>query len=592
MEDYNDLFRMRHTAQHVLAYAMEILFPGVKKAMGPATADGFYGDFELPEGVAVSLDDFQKIEDKMKEIINSGKDMIYQEVSLAEAKKLFQDNIYKLEWIQEIDARGEKISLYWIGDENVDLCAGPHVGNVKDVKAFKLLNIAGAYWRGDSKNKMLTRIYGTAYPSEKALKEYLHNREEAEKRDHRKLGPALDLIYFDNKSPGAPYWLPKGLIIYKELYNFWSYYHEDHGYLEYRGPLVNRKELFEISGHWDHYKEHMFILNQDKHNILVIKPMGCPNALVAFNLQTRSYQDLPYRLADVDMLYRHEDAGALAGLFRTYEFNQDDAHIFISEDQIESEYNNIIDIVEDFYNLFELQCSFQLSTRPDDFMGEVETWNRAEIILKDILTKRFGQDGFTIKEKDGAFYGPKLDIHMKDCLGREWQMGTIQLDFQLPGRFNSHYIDENGNRQTPILLHRVIYGAIGRFIAILIEHFSGKFPVWLSPVHAVIIPISDAYSAYADKIYQVLHDVEIRTATRGLRITKDYSSDRFQKRIRNAQVQYIPYMLIVGENEKNNNTVSVRTRDGQQLNNIPLENFIEILKNKIRSKSLEIKLDA
>ncbi|MDR2481413.1 MAG: threonine--tRNA ligase [Spirochaetaceae bacterium] len=588
IQDDDFLFKMRHSAQHVLSYAIELLYPGTKKAMGPATGDGFYGDFELPAGVSIPVTDLPVIEKKMEEIINKGSAFIRQDISIREAKELFKDNKYKLEWLDRIEERKETANVYWTGEDFVDLCAGPHVDSVKDIKAFKLLSIAGAYWHGDSKNIMLTRIYGTAYLSLKELKEYLHLREEAEKRDHRKLGPALNLIYFDSNSPGAPYWLPNGLILYKELYNYWSYYHEDHGYIEYRAPLINRKELFEISGHWAHYHKNMFIINEDEHNTLVVKPMGCPNALVVFGLQTRSYQDLPFRLSDADMLYRKENTGALTGLFRTYEFNQDDAHIFITENQIESEYNNIINIVEDFYNLFGLKCSFSLSTRPDDFMGDIETWNKAEDILKQILTKRFGKDGFEIKEKDGAFYGPKLDIMMKDCLSRYWQLGTIQLDFQLPQKFNSYYIDENGERKTPILLHRVIYGALGRFIGVLIEHFSGKFPLWLCPVHAVIIPISEAQREYSDKIYKTLVDVEIRTATRGLRINRDYSQERFQKRIRNAQIQYIPYMIILGEKEAGEGSISVRTRDNKQFNNISLESFIAGICEKIKTKSLEI----
>jgi len=588
MQNQDSLFKMRHSAEHVLAQALYNLYPGVKMAMGPAIEEGFYGDFEFPEGVNLSNEDLPAIEAEMRKIINKNFPIKLEMASAAKASDLFKGNPYKQEWVQEIEKRGEQISLYWTGDEFVDICAGPHVENTKEIKAIKLLNVAGAYWRGDSKNKMLTRIYGTAFPSEKELKDHLFMLEEASKRDHRKLGPALDLIFFDNKSPGAPYWLPNGLVLYKELYNFWSNYHEDEGYIEYRAPLLNKKELFEVSGHWQHYKENMFIIEEDENNVFAMKPMGCPNAMVAYNLHTRSYQDLPYRLSDADMIYRHESSGALNGLLRTYEINQDDAHIFISEDQIESEYNHIIDIVEDFYKLFDMKCTFKLSTRPDDFLGDIATWDRAEAILKTTLTNRFGKDGFGLKEKDGAFYGPKLDIQMKDCLGREWQMGTVQLDFQLPGRFNCTYADKNGEKQTPILLHRVIYGSLGRFIGLLIEHFCGKFPLWIAPIHATIIPISDAHKEYADKVYQALHDVEIRTATRGLRIKKDYAAESMQKRIRNAQVKYVPYMIVLGDNEMNNGTISVRTRDNKQINNISLESFIEDLKEKIKSKTLEI----
>lgn len=587
MSNEEKLSILRHSTQHVMAYAITELYPETKMAMGPSTKDGFYGDFEFPEGVTVSEEMFSKIEEKMKEIIKKKIPFVKEVVSPQKARELFHDNPYKLEWIREIEERGEDISVYWLGDF-VDICSGPHVENSIEIKAFKLMKLAGAYWRGDSKNKMLTRIYGTAFFTKDELMSYIKMLQEAEKYDHRKLGPALDLIHFDDTAPGAPYWLPDGLVIYKELYNFWSYYHEEKGYLEYRAPLLNKRELFMTSGHWQHYRENMFVINQDENNVFAMKPMGCPNAMVTFNLKTRSYQDLPYRLADADMLYRNESSGALTGLFRSYEFNQDDAHIFITEEQIESEYNHILDIVQDFYNLFGLTCTFKLSTRPDDFLGEIETWNKAEAILKNILINRFGEDGFSIKEKDGAFYGPKLDIQMKDALGREWQMGTIQLDFQLPSRFGCTYVDKDGNKKTPILLHRVIYGALGRFIGILIEHFKGKFPLWISPLHAVVIPISEKNAEYANKIVQALRDVEIRTATRGLRVKADLSAESMQKRIRNAQLKYVPYMIVVGDKEAENGTISVRTRDNKQINNIRLEDFIADLTEKIKTKSLEI----
>lgn len=588
MQNNDQLHKIRHSAEHVMAEALYHLYPGVKMAMGPAIEDGFYGDFEFPEGVTITLEDLPKIEAEMRKIIEKRMPIKPEEVSAEKAKEIFKDNPYKQEWIKEIGSRGEKIKLYWTGAEFADICAGPHVGYTNEIKAFKLTSVAGAYWRGDSKNKMLTRIYGTAFENKKDLEDHLKMKEEAEKRDHRKIGPALNLIHFDSKSPGAPYWLPHGLIVYKELYNFWANTHEEKGYVEFRGPLLNKKELFEVSGHWEHYKENMFIFSEDENNVYAMKPMSCPHTMVVFNLQTRSYQDLPLRLSDADMLYRKESTGALAGLFRTFEFNQDDAHIFITEDQIESEYNNIIDIVEEYYSLFGMKCTYKISTRGDDFMGEIETWNRAEDILKGILTKRFGKDGFGIKEKDAAFYGPKLDIQMKDALGREWQMGTIQLDFQLPGRFGCTYVDKDGQKKTPIVLHRVIYGSLGRFIGLLIEHFSGKFPVWLSPIHAVIIPITDAQQGYADKVYKTLYDTNIRTATRGLRVKKDYSSESMQKRIRTAQMQYVPYMVIVGEKEAENGTVSIRTRDNKQMNGIKLEEFIALLTDRIKTKSLEV----
>lgn len=578
---------IRHSLAHVLAAAVQKLYPDVKFAGGPAIANGFYYDFDTE--YRFSEEEFSAIEKEMKNLIKSHGNFIQKNVSVNEAKKIFADQPYKLEWLNEYDAAGDALSIYSFRDFT-DLCRGPHVENSKDLPldAFKIKSVAGAYWRGNSQNKMLQRIYVDAFSSKEELDSFLAIQEEAAKRDHRKIGPALDLFFFDERSPGVPYYMPNGWIVYRELYNFWSEYHEKNGYFEFRSPLMNKKDLYVTSGHWDHYKNDMFIFKEDENNVFALSPMSCPNAIVAYQHESRSYHDLPWRMADADMLYRYESSGALNGLFRTYEFNQDDAHIFVSEDMIEDEYNRIIDIVQYYYKLFNMKCFIRLSTRPDDFMGDIETWNKAESILKKILTERFGKDGFGIQEKDGAFYGPKLDIKMVDFMGREWQTGTVQLDFQLPRNFKCVYIDKNGDKQTPIIIHRTIYGSLGRFMGLMLEHLSGKLPVWLSPVHAVIIPISDQYKEYADSIAAQLQEVEIKTATSGLRIKKDYSSDSMQKKIRNAQLKQVPYMIIVGDKEAASQTISIRRRDGKQEYNVQLDNFIQNLKNKIKNRDLDI----
>ncbi|MDR1476686.1 MAG: threonine--tRNA ligase [Rickettsiales bacterium] len=584
----DELEILRHSAAHVMAMAVQQKYPKAEFAIGPAIENGFYYDIDLAE--KISPEDFGEIESAMREIIKADLPLKREELSIAEAKKLFAKHKYKLEIIEDLARKGEsKASIYRMGDF-VDLCRGPHVESTGKLKpdAFKLTSVAGAYWRGDSKNKQLQRIYGTAWASKKELDGYLHMLEEAEKRDHRKIGPALELIYFDPKSPGVPYWLPKGLVVYKELYRFWADYHEEHGYLEFRSPLLNRKELFETSGHWDHYRDDMWVIKEDENNVYAMKPMNCPNSIVVYGTKTRSHADLPLRLNDADMLYRHESTGSLNGLFRTFEFNQDDAHIFVAPEQLADEFDRLFGIVRDFYGMFGLSFKLNLSTRPDSFLGEIETWDKAEKLLEDALVRRFGRENFAIKEKDGAFYGPKIDIHMKDVLGREWQMGTIQLDFQLPARFGCSYIDRDGQKKTPILIHRAIYGSLGRFIGILIEHFAGKFPIWLSPVHAVIIPISDAHQTYADKVYDSLVSADIHTATRGLRVEKSYSSESMQKRIREAQVMQVPYMLVLGDKEAEAETVSIRTRDGKQRNGVALADFVAELREKILSKSLEL----
>lgn len=584
MSNNIDLEAMRHSCQHVLAQAMYDLYPGVKMAMGPATKEGFYGDFDLPDGISISVDDLPKIEEQMQKIIDTRVPMVRKEVSISEARDLFKDNEYKQDWINEIEARGENASVYWTGDKFVDLCKGPHVGWVSDIKAFKLLSVAGAYWHGDSNNKMLTRIYGTAFASKQELKDYLNMVEEAKKRDHRKIGKLLDLFYFDPTAPGCPYWLPKGLKMYNILLDYWRQEHEKAGYQEFAGPLMNSRVLWETSGHWDHYKDDMYLLTateMPETEVYALKPMSCPSTMLLFNMKTRSYQDLPIRFSDVDMIHRNEASGALNGMFRVREFHQDDAHIFIAEDQIEEEYERLFALADQFYNLFGLKYQMKLSTRPDDFIGDIETWDRAEAALRRILDKKCGVNNYEIKDKDGAFYGPKVDIQMKDALGREWQTGTFQLDFQLAGRFGCKYIDKDGQEKTPVVIHRVLYGSLERFFGVITEHFAGAFPVWISPVQVRVLPVSDKHREAGAAMVEKLKAA-------GIRAEMERQSNTIGYQIRAAHEQKIPYSIILGDKELESNTISVRDRQNNQKSGLNLDEFIKTVKEIDSSKSLEL----
>ncbi|AKM83485.1 threonine--tRNA ligase [Candidatus Woesebacteria bacterium RIFOXYC1_FULL_31_51] len=568
------LWALRHTAEHILHTSLQNLYPKLKKAMGPATPDGFYNDFDFDEKITEA--DFEKIEKEMKRLINLDLPMIQEDVKIEEAKKIFKNNPYKLEWIDEIEKRGEKVSTYKMGDEEIDLCSGPHLNSTGEVKAFKLLSVAGAYWHGDEKNKMLQRVYGTAFYSQKELANYLYQIEEAKKRDHKKLGQELELFMFHNTSPGMPYWLPKGLTIYNELVKFWRIEHIKRGYQEIMSPILNKKELYITSGHYDHYWSEMFVAKTEDEGEYGVKAMNCPNAHIVFDHKNRSYRDLPLRLSDTDPLHRYERSGTLNGLLRVREFRQDDAHIYVSEDQIESEYKNVFEIVKKFYSIFDINYSFRLGTRnPENFMGDVKTWDKAEKTLNKIL-KESGIE-YEILDGDGAFYGPKIDILMKDSLGRSWQMGTIQLDFQQPRRFKLQYIDKGGSLKTPIAIHRVIYGSLERFIGILIEHFAGNFPTWLTPVQVKILPLTERNLNYANSIFKKLRDD-------GIRVEIDERNETLGEKIRNAQMEKISYMLIVGDKEEKEKTISVRCRDGKSLENDSLEDFIRIIKKEIEEK--------
>jgi len=574
------LYKIRHSAEHLLSQAVEQLYPNKTiRVMGPATDDGFYMDIETIPDFKISELDFPQIEAEIKKIIKADLPIVRKEISMEEARTMFKNNPYKIEWLDSIKDRGEIITVYETGNQYIDLCAGPHVENTSDIKALKLLSIAGAYWHGNEKNKMLTRIYGTAFESQKALEKYLFMIEESKKRDHRKLGPQLGLFFIDETAPGMPYWLPKGTIIINELLNFWREEHQKRNYLETITPQLNKKQLYETSGHWDHYRENMFICDMGENEIYCLKPMNCPNAMTIFKQGIHSYRDLPLRLSDCDALHRHEKSGELNGLLRVQKFAQDDAHIFVTENQIGEEYKRILEIANLFYSIFGIKFKIRLGTRPDDFMGDINTWNRAEKELEQILIDN--KFDYFIGKGDGAFYGPKLDILMDDCLGRQWQTGTIQLDFQLPRKFDLKYTDSDGSEKTPVVIHRVIYGSLERFMGILIEQFVGAFPVWLSPVQAKIIPITDAQHKYAFKILEQLKE-------QGIRAEVDDRSEKMQAKIRDAQMEKIPYMLIIGGREVESNSVSIRQRDGQDLGAIPFSEFLAKVKEQINTKSLNL----
>lgn len=569
---------IRHSLSHVMAAAVQQLSPEVKFAIGPAIDAGFYYDFDLERSILP--EDLEKIEAKMREIIKSDAEFRRSTLSKKEATAFFADQPYKLELIEGIE--GDTVSVYTMG-KFADLCAGPHVESTRDLRgaAFKLTSIAGAYWRGDSKNKMLQRIYAVAFASKEELKAHLFQIEEAKRRDHRKLGPELDLFFLHDTAPGMPYWLPNGLKLFNTLLNFWREEHEKRGYQEISCPQLNSRELWEISGHWEHYKDDMFCLDNKENKVLALKPMNCPNAVLVYKNKLRSYRDLPLRFSDCDKLHRNEISGTLHGLMRVQAFTQDDSHNFIRKEQIADEINAILDIANRFYDIFGLEYRTVLSTRPKDFMGDIKLWNKAEAELKDILVKRFGKENLSINEGDGAFYGPKIDIKMKDSLGREWQTGTIQLDFQLPLNFDLSFTNEKGERETPVIVHRVIYGSFERFIGILIEHFAGAFPFWISPVQVGIVPVSADNFEYANKLHDALQELGIRSPV-------DLTENSMGAKVNNFRKLKVPYTLVLGAKEQSENTVSVKIRGGKQINDIAVEKFTEIMKKLLKERTLEL----
>ena len=554
-----------HTTSHIMAQAVKRLFPNTKLAIGPAIENGFYYDFDIEK--PFSEEDLLKIEEEMKKIIKENYEIERFVLPRKDALNLMKEKQepYKVELILDLP-EGEEISFYKQG-EFVDLCAGPHLDATGNVRAIKLLSSSGAYWRGDEHNKMLQRIYGISFPKASQLEEYINIIEEAKKRDHRKLGKELELFFFDETAPGMAYWLPKGFTMLNTLIEFWRKEHQKRGYQEFSGPQLNSSVLWKTSGHWDHYKEDMFVLKDIDGNEQALKPMNCPNSIKVYQSKLRSYKDLPLRFNDVDVIHRNEKSGQLNGLFRVRMFRQDDSHNYVTEEQIGSEIKEIVEIINKMYGIFGLEYQLTLSTRPKDYMGEIETWDKAEVDLKKVLNELCGENNYRINEGDGAFYGPKIDIKMKDCLGREWQMGTIQLDFQLPSRFNLYYIDKDGNKKTPIMIHRAILGSFERFLGIITEHFAGAFPMWLAPVQVKILPIADTHIPYSKKIKEKLEE-------KGIRVELDDRSEKVGYKIREAQLQKITYMLIIGDKEIENNAVGVRSRKDGDIGQMQLEEFI------------------
>ena len=565
----------RHTTSHIMAQAVKRLFPDAKLAIGPSIENGFYYDYDI-DGT-FSPEDLEKIEKEMEKICAENLPLERFVLPKDEAIKLMSEKgeTYKVELIEELP-EGEEISFYKQGDY-VDLCAGPHLMSTGLVKAFKLTSSSGAYWRGNEKNKMLQRIYGTSFAKKADLDHHLEMIEEAKKRDHRKLGKEMDLFFFDETAPGMAYWLPKGFTMLNTLIEFWRKEHQKYGYQEFSGPQLNSSELWKISGHWDHYKEDMFVLTDSDGKEQALKPMNCPNSIRIYQSKLRSYKDLPLRFNDVDVIHRNEKSGQLNGLFRVRMFRQDDSHNYVTEEQIGSEIKNILEIAKYLYEVFGLEYILTLSTRPEDFMGEIETWNKAEADLRAVLNEICGENNYRINEGDGAFYGPKIDIKMKDCLGREWQMGTAQLDFQLPQRFNLSYIDEEGNKKTPVMIHRALFGSFERFIGIITEHFAGAFPTWLAPVEVRVLPISEErHGEYAKKLVDELK-------TEGFRVELDDRNEKIGYKIREAQTQKIPYMLVVGDKEIEANAVGVRARKEGDLGAMPVEEFKKKLKEEVET---------
>jgi len=563
-----------HTTSHIMAQAIKRLFPKVKLTIGPSIDHGFYYDFDTEK--AFSDEDKEKIEQEMKKIIKENLPIERYTLSKEEAIKFMKekDELYKQELIEELP-QGEEISFYRQG-EFTDLCAGPHLASTGAVKAIKLLNSSSSYWRGDETKQTLQRIYGISFPKTSQLEEYIQMIEEAKKRDHRKLGKELDLFFFDETAPGMAYWMPKGFTMMNVLIDLWRKEHKKRGYQEFSGPQLNSSSLWKTSGHWDHYKEDMFVLTDADGNEQALKPMNCPNSIKIYTSKLRSYKELPLRFNDIDVIHRNEKSGQLNGLFRVRMFRQDDSHNFVMESQIKDEIKDILEIAKKLYNIFGLDFELTLSTRPDDYMGELSLWDKAEADLKDVLDEICGKDSYQINEGDGAFYGPKIDIKMKDCLGREWQMGTVQVDFQLPLRFNLSYIDLNGEKKTPIMIHRALFGSFERFIGIITEHFAGAFPTWLAPVQVRLLPIADSHKEYAKKVEEELDAAGIRTEI-------DDREEKIGYKMREAQLQKIPYMLILGDKEVEANQVGVRSRKDGDMGAMDMKKFIEKIKEEIKN---------
>lgn len=567
---------MNHSCAHLLAQAVKHLYPKAMFWVGPVIDSGFYYDIDLGDEV-IKEEDLEKIEKEMKKISKDGKRIVRHEISKSEALEMFKDDPYKIDLINRMDEDDTVISCYTQGDFT-DLCRGPHVDTVKELKYFKLLKVSGAYWKGDANNKMLQRIYGVCFDTEERLKEYLDLLEEAKKRDHKKLGKELDLFMISEYGPGFPFFLPKGMIIRNELENFWYKEHTKEGYDFVKTPIMLNKELWEVSGHWYNYRENMYTSEIDE-KTFAIKPMNCPGGMLVYKNSLHSYKDLPLRIGELGQVHRHEASGALNGLFRVRTFTQDDAHIFMREDQIESEIVRLINFIDRMYKIFGLTYDIELSTRPEEkYIGSIEIWNKSEAILEKACHEA-GHD-CKINPGDGAFYGPKLDFHIKDSLGRVWQCGTIQLDMNLPERFDLTYIDADGSKKRPIMLHRVIYGSIERFIGILIEHYAGAFPTWLSPVQVNVIPVNNEYHLeYANNLMNRLKELDIRCEM-------DDREEKLGYKIRESQTKKIPYTLVIGDNEKNEDKITYRKYGHKDTETVSTEEFIKMILEEIKTKGM------
>ena len=564
-----------HTTSHILAQAVAHLFPEAKFAIGPAIDNGFYYDFDVAE--PFTPEQLEAIEAEMAKIVKEGLPLERFELDPSDAAKEMADQPYKLELMQEHAARGEKISFYRQGDF-VDLCAGPHLMTTAPVKAVKLTSCTGAYWRGDEKNKMLSRIYGISFPKKSELEEYLARIEEAKKRDHRRLGRELGLFAFRDEAPGFPFYLPHGMVLKNTLIDYWREVHRKWGYVEIQTPQIMKRTLWETSGHWDHYKENMYTTVIDGEDF-AIKPMNCPGSILVYDLEPHSYRDLPLRYGELGLVHRHELSGALHGMFRVRCFTQDDAHILLAPEQIKDEVVRIARLFDEVYSLFGLPYTIELSTMPEDHIGSEADWEVATSALADAITS-IGKT-YIVNPGDGAFYGPKLDFHIEDSLGRTWQCGTIQLDYQLPGRFDLAYTGADGQKHTPVMIHRVVFGSIERFIGVITEHFAGAFPLWLSPVQVRVLTVGTAQNDYAEKVNAAL------TAA-GLRSEADTRFEKIGFKIREAQLQKIPYMLVLGEREQENGTVTVRARSGENLGELPLDQLIEKLAEENRTRKTDL----
>ena len=574
IRENEQLSMLNHSCAHMMAQAVKRLYPQAKFRVGPVISDGFYYDIDLGDDV-IKDEDLPKIEKEMKKIAKDGKRIVRKEISKEEALEMFADDPYKIDLIQDLE--DGTITCYQQG-EFIDLCRGPHVETVKLLKNFKLLKHSGAYWKGDAENKMLQRIYGVCYPTKEELEEHLHMLEEAKKRDHKKLGREMGLFMMSEYAPGMPFFLPNGMIIRNLLENFWYEEHTKENYKFIKTPIMMSKELWEVSGHWANYKENMYTTMVDDREF-AIKPMNCPGSLLVFKNGLHSYKDLPLRMGELGQVHRHEASGALNGLFRVRTFTQDDAHIFMRPDQIESEVKELINFIDRVYSIFGLSYRIELSTRPEKkYIGDLAIWEKSEKALADACVSA-GKD-YKVNPGDGAFYGPKLDFHIKDSLGREWQCGTIQLDMNLPERFDLTYVEKDGTKVRPVMLHRVIFGSIERFIGILIEHYAGHFPTWLAPTQVMVVPVH--YERHA----QAANAINEKLLAMGFRSKSDARNEKLGYRIREAQLAKIPYQLVIGDGEVEANTVTVRRAQSKESVTMPVEEFIAKLSAEVKEKRL------